>query len=157
MRRTLAESSPPQGPVIALDKMVEALRDAVAAALATTPRLAFDRIVAELECSFAQVELAVSIAAAPVDHASRRVVGEMRAFVWAMLPLELYLSPRAVLPSKGRHVMDDANATQCAVDGEDDPASSGGPGIAGLPRARARRFDRCLMLRSTRSTGRKHG
>jgi hypothetical protein len=59
MRRTFAESSSPQGPVIALDKLVEALRDTVAAALATTPRLAFDRIVAELECSFARVERAM--------------------------------------------------------------------------------------------------
>ncbi|MEO7735414.1 MAG: hypothetical protein ABIY55_30960 [Kofleriaceae bacterium] len=119
MRRTFAESSSPQGPAIALDKLVEALRDAVTAALATTPRLAFDRVVAELECAFANVERAVVIAAAPLDHSSRRLVGEMRALVSAMLPLELFPSSRAVLLSKGRHVMDDANAALCAVDGDD--------------------------------------
>jgi len=100
MRQTFAETLSPQGLVIALDKMVEGLPDVVAATLATTPRLAIVRAVAELESSFDDIERAISLAAAPLSHPSRRLVGEMRALVWAMLPVELYPTSSAVLGGK---------------------------------------------------------
>jgi len=100
MRQTFAETLSPQGLVLALDKMVEALPDVVAAALANSPGMAVVRVVAELESSFDDVELVIRLAAAPLSHPSRRVVGEMRALVWAMLPVELHPSSRAVLRRK---------------------------------------------------------
>jgi len=100
MRQTFAETLSPQGLVIALDKMVEALPDVVAAALAITPRLAVVRTVAELESSFDEIDRAITLAAAPLSHPSRRMVGDMRALVWAMLPVELYPSSSAVLRRK---------------------------------------------------------
>lgn len=93
MRSTFAENLSPQGLVIALDAMIDALTNAVSCALASEPSIGLDRWLVELESMFDHVERAVAAAGASGSHRARRRCAEARALLWALLPIELYARP----------------------------------------------------------------
>jgi hypothetical protein len=99
MRKTFADGWLPQGPVVAfdeLDTMLEELRRAVTGALWRWPEPGSDWLVAELEASFEAMEHLARVVR-PGRQESPRVVREMRALLWAMLPIELYPAASALL------------------------------------------------------------
>jgi hypothetical protein len=114
MRNTFAEDLSPQGPVVAFDElnaMLEEIRRAVMGALwrpdagsawltFAEPTLGSEWLVAELEAAFEVVEH-LARTASPGRQEWLRVIREMRALLWAMLPIELYPAASALLRKAG--------------------------------------------------------
>jgi len=95
MRTTFAEDLSPQGPVVSLDTLIDGLRCAVTTALSLGQRFGSEVLVAELETSFDDLERTAR-AETPPHPGAMRAVRELRALLWAMLPLELYPSATAL-------------------------------------------------------------
>lgn len=90
MRTSFAEDLSPQGPIVATDRVVEALRQAVSAVL-VSPERGLDALVGALEAALWSTEALLATSAGSRRGVEIRAVREMRAFLWALLPMELYV------------------------------------------------------------------